>query len=222
MIVLLAGMPRSGSTFSFNVVRGFPTGGDDYRRTRARTFSAGASFERTEPDVRQSPADDSSNQVADVPTNDDHSPSRRGCDGLMGQHFRGGPQPVLIEIMRRWLRMFRVLRNQALIVTYREIDSHPWLAAWRIARAVCPKVGPMEVLRIARRLDKTVVKRRVDQMQLGPGVHDGGWTYFDTQTSFHRRHSLRSRPDQQRTTCQQSVCCASEPRCCMTLSPSAF
>jgi hypothetical protein len=102
--------------------------------------------------------------------------------------FETLPDTVVIEIMRRWLHMFHELRGLSLVVSYRQIDNRPWFAAWRISRTVCRNIGPMEVLRIARSLDKAKVKRRVDRMELGEGVHDAGWTYYDTATFFHRRH----------------------------------
>jgi hypothetical protein len=88
-----------------------------------------------------------------------------------------------------------------LIVSYDEIDRRPWFATWRIARAICPVVGPAEVIRIARRFSKAEVKRQVDRLAPGsPEVTDIGFSYFDNATFFHRRHvaSLVSRPAEER------------------------
>ena len=82
-----------------------------------------------------------------------------------------------------------------------QLDRRPWLAAWRIARFLCPDVTLAEVLRIARRHAKARVKQRSDALQSGSkGVVDIGFSYYDRATFFHRRHvsSLRSYPAEKR------------------------
>ena len=61
-------------------------------------------------------------------------------------------------------------------------------------------VGPAEAIAIARRYQKAEVKRRADELCVGaPGIVDAGFSHFDEQTFFHRRHvaALQSRPAEQ-------------------------
>ena len=61
-------------------------------------------------------------------------------------------------------------------------------------------VGPAEAIAIARRYQKAEVKRRADEFCVGaPGIVDAGFSHFDEQTFFHRRHvaALQSRPAEQ-------------------------
>lgn len=61
--------------------------------------------------------------------------------------------------------------------TLQQIDRHPWLAAWRIARFLYP----------------------VGLSVSDGGVVDIGFSHCDRQTFFHRRHvtALQSRPAEQ-------------------------
>jgi hypothetical protein len=103
--------------------------------------------------------------------------------------------------MLGWLALYPQLRKNALIVPYEQIDRRPWLAVLRIAHAIFPAVHPWEVFRIARSLSKATVKSKTDKLSRDdPGVFDGGFSHWDTQTFFHRRHvsHLQSRPAEQR------------------------
>jgi hypothetical protein len=206
LIVLLAGMPRSGSTFSFNIVR-------EVLSRRGRVYH------ETGPDV---PGVVNRSEGADHVLVKAHSfdgPSlelaragafrvlmtiRRVEDALASwlEIFDPLPEEVALQVMRDWLTLYRQLRAISVVVSYEEIDRWPWLAAWRIARATCPDVGLIEVMRIAQRFRKAEVKRQADTMLLGePGeIAANDFSYYDTTTLFHRRHvsSLRSRPAEKR------------------------
>ena len=113
----------------------------------------------------------------------------------------GWSEVETVEYLRAWLGLYTQIRGAALVVPYSQVDRRPWLAAWRIARFLCPDVGPGEVLRIARRHAKAQVKQRADALvRDGDGIADLGFTYYDRATFFHRRHvsSLRSRPVEER------------------------
>jgi hypothetical protein len=60
------------------------------------------------------------------------------------------------------------LRTKALIIPYEQIDRRPWLAVWRISRAICPIVYPSEILAITHRLSKATVKRQSAEQRLSP------------------------------------------------------
>jgi hypothetical protein len=110
------------------------------------------------------------------------------------------PDKITIEIMRSWLHVYQAFRHQALIVNYDQIDRTPWLAAWRIARAVCPSTGLMEVLRVCRKFSKEEVKKQTDNMTLSDQCQNIGFSFYDKQTFFHRKHvsALNSVPAEQR------------------------
>lgn len=205
MIVLVAGMPRSGSTFSFNVVREVlrargtvhqeacddllgalhRSSGADHVLVKAHSFDV-----QTLELVR-------AGAVRTIVT------LRRVEDAMASwfEAFDELPEESSIQIMRDWLHQFPQLRPQACTIAYEQIDRRPWLATWRIARAVCPRVGPAEVTRIARRFSKSEVKRQVRTITRGGlGITDIGFSQFDDATFFHRRHvsQMQSRSAEQR------------------------
>jgi hypothetical protein len=192
VIVLIAGMPRSGSTFSFNVARSvLQARGSTYQESGEDILGAvhrsnGADHVLIKSHALKQP----SMELAKAGAARIVITIRRIEDALASwiNTFETLRETTAIGFMRAWLQMFGELRNQALIIRYEQIDHRPWLAARRIARTICPKVGPMEVLGIAHRLDKAAVKDQTDRMQTGDGVMDAGWSYWNTETFFHRRH----------------------------------
>ncbi len=205
MIVLLAGMPRSGSTFAFNVVR-------EVLRVRGSLYQeacediAGAVHRSGGTDhvvVKAHHFDTASVELARAGAARIVMTVRRVEDAMASwfEAFDAVPEAVAIQVMRDWLRLFQALHGTAVIVPYATIDRRPWLAVWRIARAICPAVGPAEVIGIARRFSKAAVKRQVDGLALdAPGVTAIGFSHYDATTFFHRRHvaALDSRPAEQR------------------------
>jgi hypothetical protein len=212
MLVLLAGMPRSGSTFSFNVVR-------EVLRVRGRIHQEacediiGAVHRSNGADhvlIKAHRLDATSGELAKAGAMRIIITVRRVEDAMASwfDAFDALPEATALQIMRDWLCLFRHLRFQALVVSYEEIDRHPWFATWRIARAICPGIGPAETIKIARRFSKAEVKRQADQLVLGGSeVTDVGFSYFDNATFFHRRHvaSLVSRPAEERLTHERLV-----------------
>ena len=106
-----------------------------------------------------------------------------------------------MALLHDWMLFYQAIRETALTIRYRQLDQVPWLAAFRIGRYIAPDVTLREAFAIARRHAKARVKRRADAMQLNdPNTVALGFTYFDNETLFHRRHvsTLRSRPAEQR------------------------
>jgi hypothetical protein len=205
MIVLVAGMPRSGSTFSFNVIR-------EILQRRGRVY-----YEACEEVLGPLHRSNGAEHVVIKGHNFD-APAlelaragavhvimtvRRMEDAMASlfEIFDTLTEEAALQTMRDWLKLYQQLRSYSKVVSYEEIDRHPWLAAWHIARAVCPSVRPTEVIRIARRFRKAEIKRQADQLILDtPGIVDRSFSYYESTTFVHRRHisRLRSRPAEER------------------------
>jgi hypothetical protein len=204
MIVFLAGMPRSGSTFAFNVAR-------HVLERRGRVYQ--------EPSSDIIGAIDRSGGAEHILLKaHDSGPVclplvrlgacrtictvRRVEDAMASwmEAFDFSEQDS-IENMKRWLALYKQVRGAALTISYTQIDRHPWLTAWRIARYLDAKARLHEAISIARRYTKAEVKRRTDNLERGDtNVRDIGFSYYDETTFFHRRHvsSLKSRPAEAR------------------------
>lgn len=203
MIVILAGMPRSGSTFAFNIVReALRTRGTVYHESSNDLLGAidrsnGADHVL----LKTHELDGPSTELAKAGGARIIITVRRVEDALASwlTAFGETGEAAAIDLMRNWLGMYCNLRAHALIVKYDEIDRLPWLAAWRMARTACPGIGPVSVLRIARGYRKSIVKQRTDSMTPGPDFEDIGFSFYDKETFFHRRHvsALKSRSAEQ-------------------------
>ena len=103
--------------------------------------------------------------------------------------------------MRRWLRMYAEIRKVALKIRYTGLDRHPTLIAWRIGHHLFADFGWREARASARRYSKQAVKTMTDSLhRSGIEVEDIGFSWYDKNTFFHRRHvsSLTSRRGKER------------------------
>ena len=75
------------------------------------------------------------------------------------------------------------------------------MAAWLIGRHLRCGTTWRETREIASRHNKVTVKQRVDRLaREHPGIVDIGFSYYESETFFHRRHvsSLMSRAAEER------------------------
>ena len=205
MIVLIAGMPRSGSTFSFNVAREILSArGSVYQEACDDVLGVvGRSGGADHVLVKNHNLDEPSLALARAGAMRIIMTVRHVEDAMASwfEAFDAVPEPTALSIMQHWICLFQQLRTKALIVPYKQIDRRPWLAVWRIARAICPTVYPSEAFAITRQLSKARIKRQTYMLPIeASGVIDVGFSHYDARTFFHRRHvsDLISRPAAQR------------------------
>jgi hypothetical protein len=192
MIVFIAGMQRSGSTFSFNVVRELlERRGTIYQEPFPSAVSVversnGASHVL----FKAHNADDVTLRLIELGAVKVVCTVRKPEDAIASwMETFGFHLDESIACMHDWLRMFVRLRDHALVVRYEQIDRQPWRAALRIARLVCPDARLMEVIQVARRYSKKNVKFMADEFVAeADNIKDISFSYYDTKTFFHRRH----------------------------------
>jgi hypothetical protein len=200
MIVFIAGMPRSGSTFSFNMAR-------DVLSVRGSVHQ-----EAVPPDILQelARAGDAEHVLLKVHELDDtgvllarYGAARVICtirkpeDAVSScmQTF-DHTEESSISVIRQWLRLYAKLQPFALTISYHTVDHHPFIAARRIMRFLVPDVRLSEIWHSVRRHSKKEVKKRTDAVSRDrQDIKDVGFSWYDTNTFFHRRHvsSLKSR-----------------------------
>jgi hypothetical protein len=204
MIVLVAGIPRSGSTFTFNVVR-------ELLQKRGAVLQK--SSENIEDVYSEYDGQDhillKAHSAANVTFNLIRSGGikvvctvRRPEDAIASwmQTFDYGLEES-IGHMKWWIGSFERIRPYALVVPYEQIDRRPLLAISRIAKHLCDDASLAEMRQIARLYSKDRVKLMADSLAVSDeGVQDLGHTYYDNRTFFHRRHvsSLVSRSASER------------------------
>jgi hypothetical protein len=200
MIVFIAGMPRSGSTFSFNVAR-------DVLLARGSVYQ-----EAAPPNILQelARAGDAEHVLLKVHQLDDagvllarYGAARVICtirkpeDAVSSwmETFDFSEEDSIL-VIRRWLRLYVMLQPFALTISYRTVDHHPFLAARSIMRFLVPNVRLTEIWHSARRHSKGEVKKLTDALSRErQNIKDVGFSWYDADTFFHRRHvsSLKSR-----------------------------
>ena len=206
MIVFIAGMQRSGSTFAFNIARdALGASGTVHQEAQAKADLVGALTRSDGADhvlVKSHDADALS--IAMV---------RQGCVKVICTVRRvedavaswleafDWSEGDTIEYFRSWLGMFSELRGRSLILSYDSVDRRPGRAALLMARHLDPRIRRGEVRRIAASHAKEEVMKTVGEMRADDeGVSDVGFSYHDRNTFYHRRHvaSLRSRSAEER------------------------
>lgn len=208
MIVFLAGMQRSGSTFAFNVAR-------DILRHRGT--------------VHQNSGYDIPGQLA--ASNADHlllkshdmdalgialtrtgamrviCTVRRAEDAVASfMQVFGFSEDISVGLVKTWRDLHARIKPFALTLDYDLIDRHPVRAARTIGRYLYPDFGWREARRIADRHAKHRVKAAADRLdRTAAETLDLGYSFYDRNTFFHRNHvsSLVSQPAEARLPADQ-------------------
>jgi hypothetical protein len=200
MIVFIAGMPRSASTFSFNVAREALCARGRVHQENSRNVLAELARAGDTDHVlmKAHQLDDLSILLGRYGAMRVICTVRKPEDAVASwmQMFKT-PEEEAIAGMRAWLRLYRELKPFALTVSYLKIDLHPVMAAWQIMRFLFPGATITEAWRSSRRYSKAEVKKRTDALvdRQAAAVKDVGVSWYDRNTFFHRRHvsSLKSR-----------------------------
>ncbi len=202
MIVFIGGMQRSGSTFSFNIVREtLRRRASVYQETTPHVLSAVEQAATKTPQathvvIKAHSIDEPSLAVLRMGGIRAICTVRRPEDAIASYiDVFGVSFEAALEECHEWLRIYEQIRSFALTIDYRLIERFSLWAAWRIARYVCPSVMLAEVVSTWKRHRKSVVKAVTDIMEPNnPEVRDIGFSYYDIKTFYHRRHVSSIRP----------------------------
>ena len=211
MIVFIAGMQRSGSTFSFNIAREILLArGSVYQEPHPSIYSVIERSGNADHVILKAHAvDDFTCRMAQLGTLKVVCTVRKPEDAIASwiETF-GFSLEDSIGRMRDWIEMFGRLKDHALIVDYDEIDLRPYKAGRRIARYISPDAGYFEIRRAVKRNTKAVVKEATDRIaNEGDEVTDIGFSYYHSATFLHRRHvsSLVSRGAAERISAESVI-----------------
>lgn len=191
MLVLVCGMPRSGSTLSYNFVR------EALRRRGSVTEVSAFALSDALAGPGATHIVNKAHAVDDLTVNLIRCGAiravctiRRPEDAVVSWHRTFGfSLEQSIDSMRWWFRLFQRIRDVALTIDFETIERYPALAAWRVGRYVTQDYGIMEALGVAAAYRKSRVRRMTDSMRAtDPDVVDLGRTFHDRTTMFHRLH----------------------------------
>lgn len=196
MIVLVAGMYRSGSTFSFNVVR---------ELLAARGGVLGHAVDSLGPALfspdhahlilKSHAPDEFCTELVRLGAIRCVCTYRKPEDSIASwmRAFDFGLDDS-IHRLRSWLVWHQRMAPYCLNVEYEQLDSRPFLAVLRVQHWLLGRYAPIAAWRLRCRYDKRRLKHEYDELENSGDVSDIGFSYYDRETFFHRRHisSVRS------------------------------
>ncbi|MED5619490.1 sulfotransferase family protein [Ideonella sp. BN130291] len=190
MIVIVAGMPRSGSTFSFNVVReilqslGSTAWASDNRMPPLGRLTASAHFvlksHHPDEEIRSMIADGRAKAICT---------HRKPEDAIASwsQTF-GFSLAESIETVASWIAWHSELAGRMLNLPYEQVEGDPAAAIDRIAAWLGVEWSVERRSELLAKYDKRAVFERVSRMEKDESTVDLGFSYYDPESFFHRRH----------------------------------
>lgn len=198
MIVVIAGMQRSGSTFSFNVARELlqSRGSVAIVSTNSleEAFSVGRNAEHLI--IKTHAPDEKVNSLIATGEFKCVCTIRKPEDAIASWMSVFSFQlEESVAIITKWLAWHRSMHRHVLNISYEDIDRQPLLAILQIGNALVPDLSLIEVLHIWWRYRKKRIKKEMDHLAIDNGaITNIGFSFYDSRTFFHRRHisSLKS------------------------------
>jgi len=208
MIVIIGGMHRSGSTFTFNIAR------------EILANQGGVSIATADSLERGLASDDSVRNLI-IKT---HNPEPLITSLIKKEAFYcictiRKPEDAVaswmrtfehdfetsIAIIKSWLEWYRLVFNHVLQIDYETIDLYPLFAILRIQKYLVGRINLIDAIKLRRKYDKKRLKRHYDALKEAEGTINMGFSYYDSETFLHRRHisSIKSRPAQADLTYEQ-------------------
>jgi hypothetical protein len=86
------------------------------------------------------------------------------------------------------------VRDRVLTIDYDTIDNEPQAAIGSIAIHLGFELDTSVVERLAHAYGKTALRERLDALPNDRSAVDIGFSHYDRQTFFHRRHISAARP----------------------------
>ena len=196
MIVFIAGMQRSGSTFTFNVVRElleltgpvYTEASNDLSGAISRISGASHLVLKDHvgsPRINSFVFNGQAKAICTV----------RSVEAAISSWMDtfGFSLSEAILHVKGWVSLYRDIAPFAKTFRYSEIESRPEDIVREIDRFLGFHTDEGTLVMIASKFSKENVRRIVDSITIdSPGVQDIGFSYYDKKTMFHRRHIGRS------------------------------
>jgi hypothetical protein len=191
MIVIVGGMFRSGSTFSFNIAR-------ELLASRGGVAVAAVNS------LEEAVAGHSGYENLVIKT---HAPDLQ-VTGLIARKelpcictYRNPEDAIAswmkifgfnldesVTAIKGWLKWHQQILPYVLNISYETIDRRPLRAILEIQTYLVGWPRFLEAVRLWRKYSKTRLKEKYDRLKEGDNTKDIGFSYYDDETFFHRRH----------------------------------
>lgn len=191
MIVLIAGMQRSGSTFTFNIAREllqqhgtvYQEPSDDLVAVINRSGNADHII------VKAHTSNDFLSALARHKVVSTIC-SVRNLDEAIASWMStfGFDLDATVTQFKGWFDAYRKVKPYALTVPYSLIENDPLTVTTLIAHHIFPGTDAETIAALAEKYSKDKVHRMSATMEKSSDVRDIGFSFYDVKTFFHRRH----------------------------------
>jgi len=191
MIVLIAGMYRSGSTFTFNIVRELlsSTGTVGCSSTNSISTALAENPSTTHVIIKSHSPDAYTKSLLDKGELVCICSYRKPEDALLSwQETFGFEIEKSVGDFAAWMMWHRSIVSPVLNIDYDLIDRHPLLAIMRMQKYIAGVVDVGRARELRRLYSKTSLKAKYDDFANDQNAQDIGFSYYDNVTFFHRRH----------------------------------
>jgi len=208
MIVIIGGMHRSGSTFSFNITREILA-----KQGRVSVVTSDSL------DLALASDDGAGNLIIKAHYPDSLMTSLinkkvffcictiRNPEDAVASWMRTFDRDFesSVTVIRNWLEWYRQVTNRVLRVDYETIDLYPLYAILKIQKYLLGRRNFIDAIKLWRKYNKKRLKKFCDDLEESDSTKKTVFSYCDRETLLHRRHisSIKSRPAQADLTNEQ-------------------
>ncbi len=194
MIIVVAGMPRSGSTLSYNIARELLSSRGELELVLSNSLSLPNEFL----------AGQSKNLLLKS-----HAPDRAVTDLVLSGNALcictiRKPEDAIASWMEifdfsleeslmhfeAWMKWHRCISEKSLDIYFDEIEKDLVSTVKKISNFLFGEVLFDEIISLSKKYQKDEVYRRSNELNISSGeeVIDCGFSFYDRDTLFHRRH----------------------------------
>lgn len=198
MRVLIGGMIRSGSTLTFNAAREILS--DSGRVSTSTEDSFGKWIDESSFDHFITKSHVPNAQVTDeirMGSVKGICTIRRPEDAIVSFHRTfGADLDQSIQHVWSWLDWYSSIFTHLLTIEFGLIETAPVSAIAQIDEFLTGTVAKDRAARIAASYEKSKLKNKLDALEENPNTINIGFSYYDKDSFFHRRHisSISSQP----------------------------
>ncbi|MHB8848651.1 MAG: hypothetical protein ACYC43_09430 [Burkholderiales bacterium] len=195
VIVAIAGMPRSASTFSFNIARELL--GDTGRVVAIsdNTLNPKLAGEADHLIIKTHNPDQPLMEMIAGKTIPCICTYRKPEDAIASWvRTFGGTVGSASAIIESWLKWHVRIHEKVLNLSYEHIETNQLDTITRIQLYLTGREDIAQAEKLNEAYQKSALKEQTDALQKNDDTTDIGFSYYDNKTFFHRRHisSIRS------------------------------
>lgn len=195
MLVIIAGMPRSASTFSFNIAREILSA---HRPVTCEVTNGIGPYLfkclRQHVIIKTHAPDSSLQKLISLGLARTLCTYRKPEDAVASRHHTFGQElEQSLRLVGNWLDWHSGTRN-TLDIDYRDIEGDSQSVIHRIQSHLVGHENEEQAERLATAYSREAVRRQYESLDPEEDVTDVGFSYYDNKTLFHRNHIKAEKP----------------------------